>query len=283
MRKIDKVLLVVNLHKRDAQRLSTDIRHYLEERGIEVVFFGFKGKATPPTIEKVDLAISLGGDGTVLFCARMLQDLGIPILAVNLGTFGFITEVSVDEWQEAFEKFCCGETILSHRLMFRVTISRDGERLFLGHGLNDVVVSANGISKVVNLKLHLNETLLGTFRADGIIVATPTGSTAYSMAAGGPIVYSEMEALIVTPICPFTLSNRPLVVSGEDVIEIVVLSNQRTELNLTVDGQEMIPLKEGDVITVEKSRSRAMLALSNKRNFYEVVRTKLNWSGGSNA
>ena len=283
MRKIDKVLLVVNLHKKDAQRLSTDIRRYLEKRGIEVVFFGFKGKATPPAIEKVDLAISLGGDGTVLFCARMLQDLGIPILAVNLGTFGFITEVSVDEWQEAFEKFCCGETLLSYRLMFRVTISRDGERLFLGHGLNDVVVSANGILKVVNLKLHLNETLLGTFRADGIIVATPTGSTAYSMAAGGPIVYSEMEALIVTPICPFTLSNRPLVVSGEDVIEIVVLSHQRTELNLTVDGQEMIPLKEGDIITVEKSRSRAMLALSNKRNFYVVVRTKLNWSGGSNA
>ncbi len=283
MRKVEKVLLVVNLHKLDAQRLSSEITSYLEHRNITVKVLGLTGKTQPPKIERADLAISLGGDGTVLFCARMLQDLGIPILAVNLGTFGFITEVSVDEWKEAFEKFCSGETILSHRLMFRVTVKRKDKNILLGHGLNDVVVNAIGISKVVKLELHLNETLLGTFRSDGIIVATPTGSTAYSLAAGGPIVDSEMEALIVTPICPFTLSNRPLVVSGNDIIKIKVMPKQRTTISLTIDGQETLPLEEGDAIIVEKSRSRVLLALSNKRNFYEVVRSKLQWSGGLHA
>jgi len=283
LRKIEKVLLVVNLHKPDAQRLSTEIISYLEGRGIAVEFLGLDGRTVPPKIGKVDLAISLGGDGTVLFSARMLQEQGIPILAVNLGTFGFITEVSVDEWQEAFEKFCCGETILSRRLMFRVTVTRDGKTVFLGHGLNDAVVNSTGISKVVTFELQLNDTMLGTFRADGIITATPTGSTAYSLAAGGPIVDSEMEALIVTPICPFTLSNRPLVVSGDDVIKIHIMEHQRTQINLTIDGQVSMPLEERDMITIEKSRSRALLALSNKRNFYEVVRSKLQWSGVTHA
>lgn len=283
MRQISTVLLVVNLHKPDAKRLSGQITEYLTERTISVDTLWLPSEE-PCRVERVyDLAISLGGDGTVLYCARMLHDAGIPILAVNLGTFGFITEVSADEWQEAFEKFCCGETLLSRRLMFRITVRRDGSQIFLGHGLNDAVVTAAGISKVVNLKLHLDTTHLGTFRADGLIVATPTGSTAYSMAAGGPIVDSEMEALIVTPICPFTLSNRPIVVSSEDVIRITVTEPQRTSVNLTVDGQEFLQLKEGDEILVEKSRSRALLALSNKRNFYEVVRQKLQWSGGTNA
>ncbi len=283
MRSIKKVLLVVNLHKPDAQRLSSEIIEYLEKREIKVQYLGLKDQSPKPEVDQVDLAISLGGDGTVLYCARMLQDKGIPILAVNLGTFGFITEVSVNEWKEAFEKFCCGETVLSKRLMYRVKVIRQGKTIFKSHGLNDAVVTATGISKVVNLKLFLNDTLLGTFRADGIICATPTGSTAYSMAAGGPIVDSDMEAMIVTPISPFTLSNRPIVVSGDDIIRIQILSHQRTKMNLTVDGQEMFHLLEDDEVIIEKSRSRALLALSNKRNFYEVVRSKLNWSGESNA
>ncbi len=283
MRLIKKVLLVVNLHKPDAKPLSKEIIDYLEEKGIAVQYLGLKDQSPKPEVEDVDLAISLGGDGTVLYCARMLQDKGIPILAVNLGTFGFITEVSVNEWKEAFENFCCGETVLSKRLMYRVKVIREGKTLFRSHGLNDAVVTATGISKVVNLKLFLNDTLLGTFRADGIICATPTGSTAYSMAAGGPIVDSDMEAMIVTPISPFTLSNRPIVVSGDDVIRIQILAHQRTRMNLTVDGQEMFHLIENDEVIIEKSRSRALLALSNKRNFYEVVRSKLNWSGEANA
>ncbi|NQT60894.1 MAG: NAD(+)/NADH kinase [Bacteroidetes bacterium] len=282
-RSINKVLVVVNLNKPQAEALVSEISAYLLRLNIEVQIFRLSGRVEPPVIDNIDLVFSLGGDGTVLFCSRILQDRGIPILAVNLGTFGFITEVSMDEWKEAFDQFVAGKTGLSHRLMIRVAVTRDGENIFMSRGLNDLVVKANGVSNIVKLKLTLNETRLGTFRADGILVATPTGSTAYSLAAGGPILDSEMDALIVTPICPFTLSNRPIVVSGEDIIHIEVLEHQRTDLNLSIDGQEMLPLKEGDIVMVERSRGRALLVLSNKRNFYEVVRAKLNWSGDSDA
>ncbi len=276
---IKQVLIVANMNKPQAENLVSEISSYLEKQQIHVEIFRLSGRVEPPVFENIDLVFSLGGDGTVLFCSRLLRTAGVPILAVNLGTFGFITEVSQNEWKEAFESFRDGKTGLSHRLMIRAAVTRDGEKIFLNQCLNDLVVKANGVSNIVSLKLHLNETRLGTFRADGIIVATPTGSTAYSLAAGGPILDSEMDALIVTPICPFTLSNRPIVVSGEDIIQIEVLKHQRTSLNLSLDGQEMLPLCEGDIITVERSRGRALLVLSSKRNFYEVVRAKLNWSG----
>ena len=282
-RKIEKVIIVANWHKPQAAELVTEIQNYLKNASKEVQVLAISGRTNPPEIGEVDLIISVGGDGTVLFCSRMVQDRGIPILPVNLGTFGFITEVSITEWIEAFEAYQSGQIGLSHRLMIRAVVYRGDERIFLCHGLNDLVVKANGTSNIVQLRLHLNETLLGTFRADGIIVATPTGSTAYSMAAGGPILDSEMDAMIVTPICPFTLSNRPLVVAGEDVIKIEVLAGQRTSINLSLDGQEMLPLQEGDIVMVERSRNRALLVLSGRRNFYEVVRTKLNWSGAQNA
>jgi NAD+ kinase len=284
LKRIEHVLLVVNMHKSDAQRLSDEITAYFQHNSISVTRIELRRDLPTPVIEdRADLAISLGGDGTVLYCARMLHGLGIPILAVNLGSFGFITEVSANEWQEAFEKFCCGETLLSSRIMYDVNVLREQDVVYTAYGLNDAVVSSVGISNVINLNLHLNQTLLGTFRADGMIVATPTGSTAYSLAAGGPILDSEMDALIVTPVCPFTLSNRPIVVSGDDMITIEIPKGQRTGLSLTIDGQENVPLQEGDEIRIAKSEHGALLALSDKRNFYEVVRSKLNWSGGSNA
>ncbi len=282
-RTVDNVMIIANCSKPGAEELVGVISSYLSRQRIAVSTLRLCGRTDPPPIPDADMVFSLGGDGTVLFCTRMLRDRAIPILPVNLGTFGFITEVSVDEWKDSFEQYLSGSLDISHRLMIRVTVTRDGRQVFRNRGLNEMVVKASGISNIVNLQLHLNQTLLGKFRADGIIVSTPTGSTAYSMAAGGPILDSEMDALIVTPVCPFTLSNRPLVVSGEDVIHIEVSEHQRTDVNLSLDGQDNLPLKEGDIITVERSRNRALLILSNKRNFYEVIRSKLNWSGERNA
>jgi NAD+ kinase len=149
--------------------------------------------------------------------------------------------------------------------------------------MNDAVISGSGISKIVRLNVMLNKTSLGQYLADGIIVSTPTGSTAYSVAAGGPILDPEIEAFILNPICPFTLSNRPIVVSGTDVIFINVEREQRAEVILSIDGQEVIPLEKGDNVIFEKSRSKVLLVRSDRRNFYEVLRSKLNWSGGTNA
>jgi NAD+ kinase len=136
---------------------------------------------------------------------------------------------------------------------------------------------------MVSLDLHINGTNVAKIRSDGIIVATPTGSTGYSLAAGGPIMDVDLDALIINPVCPFTLSNRPLVIAGEDVVNIVVRENQKTQISLTVDGQVFFPLQEGDRVTVEKARSKALLVVSPERNYYEVIRDKLNWSGGMHA
>ena len=211
-----------------------------------------------------------------------MHELGIPILPVNLGTFGYITEVGKDEWKETLDAFLRGEDIISRRLMLRVAVYRRGRKVYSGLALNEAVITSSGIAKVVRLSLMLDQTSVGTFRADGIIIATPTGSTGYSLAAGGPILDAEMSALIITPVCPFTLSNRPLVTSGKS-ISVIVNEHQRTDLVLTVDGQQLFELEENDEILVEKSRNRMLLIHSIKRNFTEVIRDKLNWSGEKHA
>jgi len=285
-RSIKKVMIIVNLHKEEAKPLTDEIKEYLEERGIDVEIFGFIGKPETPVIRDlsgVDLVFSLGGDGTVLYTARMVESSGVPILALNLGNFGFITEVSKNEWKSVFEGYERGESDLSRRIMLKVIVERQGKRIASFKGLNDAVISSEGISTIVKLRLMINNTHLGEYRADGVIIATPTGSTAYSVSAGGPILDPEMEAIIVNPICPFTLSNRPIVVSGDEVISIIVEKVQRVGVILSIDGQDSFPLLPEDRVIIEKSRSKTLLIKSDVRNFYEILRSKLNWSGGPDA
>ncbi len=282
-RDISKVIIVVNLQKDGASLLVEEISSYLHSLNIEVLVFSYSGKSDIPELETADMVFSLGGDGTVLFCSRIVESMSIPILAVNIGDFGFITEISREEWKSTFIKYQNGQLDLSRRIMIKVMVERDGERVAFHKGLNDAVISSNGISNIIKLNLQINETNLGKYRADGIIVATPTGSTAYSISAGGPILDPEMEALIINPICPFTLSNRPIVVSGNEVVQITVEEGQRTDVILSVDGQDAYPLMAGDRIIVERSQTKALLIRSDKRNFYDILRSKLNWSGGANA
>lgn len=276
------VLIVANWNKEQSHTLSQTIASYLEEKGIKVtVFRTMDDTCMLKPEDDVDLAISLGGDGTVLYCARYLHDEGIPILAVNLGTFGYITEISKDEWKEELDLFLEGKSSISRRLMLRVDVFRGGKKLYTCHGLNEMVVTSSGISKVVNLTMDINGTFGGLFRSDGIIVATPTGSTGYSLAAGGPILDASLNSLVVTPVCPFSLSNRPLVVDGENQVDITVVPGQRTGLLLTVDGQQNYPLQEHDVVSVQKARSKALLVYSGKRTYIEVIRDKLGWAKGA--
>lgn len=281
---VRNVVIVSNEWKENSMQVSQQIRAYLEGRGIATSILVTRNLDEKFDISiRTDLLISVGGDGTVLYCARLVQDLGIPILAVNLGTFGFITEISCDEWQSSLDCLLEGKEKISRRLMLKVSVMRNEERVFQCQGLNEAVVTSSGVAKVVNIDLYIGKTKAGTFRSDGIIIATPTGSTGYSLAAGGPILDSEMSALIITPVCPFTLSNRPLVLGANEVITMKVDEGQRTELMLTVDGQQYFELQEGDGIIVEKSRSRALLISSGVRNYTQVLSTKLNWSGGMHA
>ena len=276
---IRNVLIIANGSKKGSVEEAERIASFLSSRSLSsaIVSTGsFDESVNVPV--NTDLVITLGGDGTVLYAARAVHELGIPILPVNMGTFGYITEISIDEWQEALEHYMSAGDNISRRLMLRVTVMRNGRRVWHASALNEAVIASSGIAKVISLGLSLDNTALGTFRGDGMIVATPTGSTGYSLAAGGPILDSDMSAVIITPVCPFTLSNRPLVTSGR-IVSLDVVPGQRTDLLLTADGQLYFDLEEGDKVIVEKSRSRALLIRSLERNFTEIIRDKLNWSG----
>lgn len=280
---IRHALIVANLLKAGAQATAEQVRSGIEAYGISSdVRYITRDVDDEAPVNEPDVAVSIGGDGTVLFTARILAGMGTPILPVNLGDFGFITEVGVDEWRQAFESYLSGALRVSRRLMLRVRLLRDGKEIVQRCALNDVVVSAAGISKLVRLQVFLEETEVGRYRSDGIIVATPTGSTAYSAAAGGPILNPDLDAVILNPICPFTLSHRPLVFPAGEALRVFVDRNQRTDLKLTVDGQMVFPVQPADEVRVEPLSDRARIIQSDRRSFYEVLRTKLNWSGGPN-
>ena len=282
-RELRRVLIVINSRKDHVSTVVETVESFVRARGGETVRMNFAERASADALAGLDLAVSLGGDGTLLSCARLVAPLGVPILAVNLGDIGFITEVARDELIPACEDFIAGTASFSERLMLEVSVRRGAVEVASFTGLNDAVVSTMGISRMIRLKVQLSDTPVGRYRADGVIVATPTGSTAYSMAAGGPIVYPEMEAFILTPICPFTLGNRPTVVPASERLEIEVEGSQKTGVALTVDGQETVPLQTGDRVVVTRAAHKALIVRSRRRGFYEVLRTKLHWAGEPNA
>jgi NAD+ kinase len=307
----ERALLFVNAHKPDARILAGEIMEELGCRSIEAFSVAFDGKQDFKIGESYDISFSLGGDGTVLYAARAIAPLKIPILPINIGTLGFIAAVHPGEWSAAFDQWLAGNAVISRRLMLELRVERQGKTVFSAVFLNDAVVSASGIAKIIRLQVVLDgldspdssgespdvgltgwadppdgeisqESIrLGHYRSDGLIVATPTGSTAYSVAAGGPILDPEIEAIIINPICPFTLSNRPIVVPAHETVTIEVENEQRSGVLLTVDGQVTESLEPEDRILIRKAPYDARLIASDRRVFYKALRTKLNWSGGS--
>ena len=284
--KIRRVILFINRKKKSSRDLGDEIIRELTSLDIKVDTFLFKGKPGFDTISGYDLAISLGGDGTVLFAARAIAPLGVPIFPVNLGTFGFIAEVQPNVWKETFERWLLGKAMLSRRLMLEISVKRENAEVLHGRCLNDVVISATGIAKIINLRVSYGEEgrpdflKLGQYRSDGLIVSTPTGSTAYSVAAGGPIVDPELEALVINPICPFTLSHRPIVLPADETVLVEVGEEQRSGILLTVDGQVTEKLKNSDRIYIRKASYPCLLIASTRRGFYGALRSKFSWTGG---
>ena len=279
-RTIRRVFVLLNRARASAQIIA-DVRGFFRSRQVEVVEAEVGSAVAVPgaQLDRIDLAVSLGGDGTLLGCARLLAASNIPILPVNLGTVGFITEIPVREWQQAYDAYAAGSLGISTRIMVRTEVLRCGNRVACIDGLNDAVIAAHGRSKIVRLRVHLAGTWVANYRADGMVFATPTGSTAYSMAAGGPIVHPEMDAFVITPICPFTLANRPLLVPAAEPVRVEIEMEQRTEISLAVDGVEMVSLQPGDQIDLSRSVHQTHIVRSGKRNFYQVLRSKLDWAG----
>jgi len=227
-------------------------------------------------VARADLVIVLGGDGTLLSVARLMGSREVPILGVNLGALGFLTEVTLDEVFPTLEVVLRKEFAVSRRLMLNAQVLRSEEVIAGYQALNDAVITKTALSRIVDLETHVNGEYVTTFRADGLIVSTPTGSTAYCLAAGGPIIYPSLPALVIIPICPHTLTNRPLVVPESAVVEILQQSAGE-DVHLTLDGQVGVTLQHQDIVRIRRSDHTISLIKSPKLNYFELLRTKLKW------
>ncbi|HEY0728468.1 MAG TPA: NAD kinase, partial [Pyrinomonadaceae bacterium] len=200
----------------------------------------------------------------------------VPVLGVNYGGLGYLTEFRIEELYDALEMILADNFRLDKRVMLSVELQREDEIITRNRVLNDVVINKSALARIIEIEAYLNKQFVSSFRADGLIVSTPTGSTAYNLSAGGPIIFPSMNAVVVTPICPFTLSNRPLVVPDDAVIELL-LKTDHEDVALTLDGQVGFPLAVNDRITIRKSRTTFNLIQPSNRNYFDVLRDKLRW------
>ena len=229
----------------------------------------------PELPAQVDLLLVLGGDGTLLSMARLVGDLGVPILGVNLGGLGFLTALTVEELFPALEAYLSGGLVIEERMMLAAGVSRQGERLSEYVALNDMVITKSAMSRIIRLEVAIDGQLATGYRADGLIISTPTGSTAYGLSAGGPIVFPTMDAVVLTPICSHTLTNRPIVLPASQRIEVTLLTDQ--DVMLTADGQVGFALKPLDTVEVRCAAARTRLLRFPQKHFFSVLRTKLKW------
>jgi NAD+ kinase len=226
----------------------------------------------------VEMIIVLGGDGTLLSVARLVRDYEVPILGVNLGGLGFLTEITLEELYRVLERVIQGDFITDERVVLNAAVIRRGERMAEFTVLNDAVINKGALARIIDLETTINGEYLTTFKSDGLIISTPTGSTAYNLSAGGPIVYPSLHSIIITPICPHTLTNRPIMVP-DDVEVRVILKAKQQEVILTLDGQQGFSLEFEDMVEVKKAENRILLIKSPYRHYFEVLREKLKWGG----
>ncbi len=286
--KLKSVGLVINYEKKNARETAARLIDWLEAKNIRVYVEGGSGKLgekedlsgclTEKSLKEVNLLISLGGDGTLLRAARLAAAADIPVLGVNLGGLGFLTQIGTENLEKSLTRLEEEEYFLDQRMMLDCSVKRGGKELKNFVALNDVVIGKGAIARIIKLATYVNNDYVVTYSADGLIVSTSTGSTAYSLSAGGPIVHPHIEAMILAPICPHTLSVRPLIIGGEDQVKIVLESEEK-EIMVTIDGQEGFILKAKDEVIVKKSERQTCLITFGEKNFYAILREKLGWSG----
>jgi NAD+ kinase len=237
---------------------------------------GAKSCSKKEMVKRADLIVVLGGDGTLLSVARLVERPKVPILGVNLGGLGFMTEVAVDELESVLERTLAGDFTVERRMTLEVRLESKKAKPKKFRVLNDAVIAKGARSRIIDLEAYVGKEYLCTYRADGLIISTPTGSTAYSLAAGGPILYPSLGAIVLSPICPHTLTNRPIVVSSKSTIRVMVRSGGNTVF-LSPDGQEGVVLKDGDVVEARDYGVPVSLVKAPSRGYFEILRDKLKW------
>jgi NAD+ kinase len=281
---IEQVAIVARNASREAIRTAAELADWLLRRDLQVAIDEPSRRAAKLSEvrgfkpgQKYDLVVVLGGDGTLLSVARAVPA-GVPILGVNLGRLGFLTEVGRPELYPTLVKLLAGDFEVEERTLFDVELRRAGGSVSRYRAFNDAVIAKSALAQIIELELQVDGHLMARYRSDGLIISTPNGSTAYNLSAGGPILYPALPVAVLTPICPHTLSLRPIVVPDSEAIE-VTLQTQKEEVFLTVDGQEGASLGFRDTVIVKRSAATAQLVRMSDRTFYDSLRDKLNWGG----
>jgi NAD+ kinase len=272
---VRRIIILGNRDKKSVLEALDEVEAWLSERAEVVVDLEMEAAVEP---EDVDFGLVLGGDGSMLRAARRVGVHGVPLLGINVGKFGFLTETSADRFQSVLSDVLAGRYEMVERMMLSCRLERDGDVLLQTMALNDAVVSRTALSRLMTIEFRVDGELVTTYRADGLIIATPVGSTAHSLASGGPIVHPELDALVVTPICPHTLSNRPLVLPPE--VEIALSAPEFAEPPaVTVDGQLSETLKKTDLVRIRRSETPLQLIRTGRMTFFETLCNKLDWRG----
>jgi NAD+ kinase len=283
-----KIAIFAKVHDPRCLGIAEDLTEWLALRGITACVEEHLSKqlrrpslaesaASSEIARDADLVVVLGGDGTLIAAARLVGEREVPILGVNLGSLGFLTEITLDELYPSVERCLAGDFEVSERMMLLASVERGGEQVELHRVLNDVVINKGALARIVDMETSVNGQYLTTFKADGLIVSTPTGSTGYSLSANGPIIHPALASISITPICPHTLTNRPLVVASDAQISIRLDSPLDEAVFLTLDGQVGVKLVCGDLVQIKKAQHTTRLVQSRSKDFFEVLRTKLKW------
>jgi NAD+ kinase len=281
---IRKIGIIFKRQDTRVRGIAQEIVPWLQSRGVEV--FLDQSVADQCSVDanfvspddlprKVELVSVFGGDGTLLYAARLIGAKGIPLLGINLGSLGFITEVRLDEVRAAFEGLLAGQYRLEERVLLNVEVVRNGCVIAQYQALNDAVINKGALARIIDLEISVNSEPVLNTRADGLIISSPTGSTAYSLAAGGPILYPTLDAFIIAPICPHALANRPLVIPDHHVIGVCL--KHGADVMLTVDGQVGMSLLQQDSLNIGRAKSTLQLALPFGSTFFRLLREKLRW------
>lgn len=264
-------------------KILRELLPWLVERGCEVYVdsdtasgLQIEGHQRSQIPSLVDFIIVLGGDGTMLSMARLIGEKGIPILGVNIGGLGFLTTVQKDDLYAVMEELIGGQCFIEERIMLTACVLRHSECIAEYLVVNDVVVNKGALARIIDLETYIDNDYVATFKADGLIVSTPTGSTAYALSAGGPIVYPTLSSIILAPICPHTLTNRPIVLP-DDVQVDILLKSANEDVFLTIDGQVGFSLRQDDRVQVRKSPFKARFFVPHERDYFSILRTKLKW------
>lgn len=282
---IRTVGIISKPRKEDVAGVVPRLLRWLREHGLEYFYDKETGFCIQPDERclpreelpaRADIIIVLGGDGTLLATARVLGDRQVPILPVNLGGLGFLTSVTLEEMYPVLEQVLAGKHRISERLLLQAEVVRDGRTVESHRALNDAVLNKTALARMIEFDLRIDDIYVCSFRADGLILSTPTGSTAYSLSAGGPIVYPVLDAFIITPICPHMLTNRPLVIPDRMTIEVTFRAGEESVF-LTIDGQVGVELEENDRVVVRKSSQVLRLVRPARRTYFEILRNKLKW------